>query len=419
MKKKIWGLFFCLGISTGLAAQNLLPNGDFEFVIADRNCNDPIKAFQQLEAWYPLDASPDLFNNNCPFDENNSVFWDNSLAAYEGKRFAGLSSRWNSNSTYVSEGIAVKLERPLEAGRPYFFEMAIRNRGGYQGFDEAISNCNLRPEKHIDLYTATDSIFIENNFANGSASINAQLVAILQSEAVQSRVEGGWTIVSACFTAKGGEQYFAIVMPLGTFGTLPACAGTVASGVFRSFYYHLDALQLTTTPSTLSIEVQKCEQQPLEINLNELIDTTLFKVLRFEWADGSMLSKRQLNQPGQYAIRAILECAAIPIELQLQDVRCTPDIYAPNIFSPNFDGFNDRFKIQLGTVGTITTYHLQIFDRWGNIIFQTTDEQAFWDGTANGQPLATGAYSWQLQFTIETLLGEQAVKKSGTVVLTQ
>ena len=71
-------------------------------------------------------------------------------------------------------------------------------------------------------------------------------------------------------------------------------------------------------------------------------------------------------------------------------------IYIPNVFSPNGDGINDLFLISAGpAVDEIDL--LQIFDRWGNLIFEArhfppNDPVFAWDGSFNGKPLDPGVF---------------------------
>ncbi len=67
--------------------------------------------------------------------------------------------------------------------------------------------------------------------------------------------------------------------------------------------------------------------------------------------------------------------------------------FAPNSFTPGEDGKNDEW----GLVGleNLTSYKLQIFNRWGEIIFSSTDETETWDGKHEGIFVPTGVYSWR------------------------
>lgn len=65
-------------------------------------------------------------------------------------------------------------------------------------------------------------------------------------------------------------------------------------------------------------------------------------------------------------------------------------------FTPNGDGLNDVFKPQgAGVKG----YQLTIFNRWGQIVFSTTDVNLGWDGTIDGTPVATDVYFYQCDMT--------------------
>ena len=57
-------------------------------------------------------------------------------------------------------------------------------------------------------------------------------------------------------------------------------------------------------------------------------------------------------------------------------------IYIPNAFTPNNDGLNDGFKAE--GVG-IAQFKLQVFDRWGKMIFESDDINKGWDGSVNGK----------------------------------
>jgi len=89
---------------------------------------------------------------------------------------------------------------------------------------------------------------------------------------------------------------------------------------------------------------------------------------------------------------------------------CIP-LYAPNAFTPNNDNINDFFEIK---TENITAFNLLIFNRWGEVIFQSKDPSNLWDGTYKGQACPTGIYTWQLEYSI----GKEPEKKAaGRVTL--
>ena len=68
----------------------------------------------------------------------------------------------------------------------------------------------------------------------------------------------------------------------------------------------------------------------------------------------------------------------------------------PNAFTPNGDGKNDYFRIFGTPPENITKYNFQIYDRWGQRIFSTTNIEEGWDGTSKGQYCPAGVYVWEI-----------------------
>lgn len=65
-------------------------------------------------------------------------------------------------------------------------------------------------------------------------------------------------------------------------------------------------------------------------------------------------------------------------------------IIMPNVFTPNFDSINDVFRPRLDE---ITEMGFSIYNRYGNLIFETKRLNGFWDGrTTSGEPCTDGVY---------------------------
>jgi gliding motility-associated-like protein len=91
--------------------------------------------------------------------------------------------------------------------------------------------------------------------------------------------------------------------------------------------------------------------------------------------------------------------------------RC--DIWFPNAFSPDGNGVNDYFKVL--TDIRLIDFYLQVFDNWGQKLFETHDPKTGWDGKIKGVLAKPGNYAWQCSYR---KTGEAApVKKKGTVML--
>jgi gliding motility-associated-like protein len=88
-------------------------------------------------------------------------------------------------------------------------------------------------------------------------------------------------------------------------------------------------------------------------------------------------------------------------------------IYVPNTFSPNGDGQNDVLRV-LGP-GVASVKQFRVFNRWGQIIFDTKDTNTGWDGTYNGVELNPGVYMYYMD--VECINGQHSVKKGDITLL--
>lgn len=80
-------------------------------------------------------------------------------------------------------------------------------------------------------------------------------------------------------------------------------------------------------------------------------------------------------------------------------VDCNCQVFVPNSFSPNNDGINDLFGVEDECV--INGFAFSIFDRWGNLIFSSTDINFAWDGKLpTGQSTQDGVYVWKMKYQV-------------------
>ena len=92
------------------------------------------------------------------------------------------------------------------------------------------------------------------------------------------------------------------------------------------------------------------------------------------------------NDPGSYTVQLIVTNTFGCTDTAYNDVIVLPEytLYVPNAFTPlNNDGINDTFMPQ-GVGIDPNDFELSIFDRWGSLIYKTTDVNKGWDGRANG-----------------------------------
>ena len=104
---------------------------------------------------------------------------------------------------------------------------------------------------------------------------------------------------------------------------------------------------------------------------------------------------------GQYLVELVAESDGGCVDSVSQTV-IVEDIlifYVPNTFTPDGDEFNQDFKPVIASGVDIYDYHLTIFNRWGEILFESYNTENGWDGTYGDRGLVDdGVYVWQLEF---------------------
>jgi gliding motility-associated-like protein len=96
------------------------------------------------------------------------------------------------------------------------------------------------------------------------------------------------------------------------------------------------------------------------------------------------------------------------VRLLIQD----EELLIPTAFSPNKDGSNDIFRVKNTN---LSQFQLQVFNRWGEKVFETTDADEGWDGTFRDEPQELGVYVWKAEYKLN---GAPSVKfASGNLTL--
>ena len=114
-----------------------------------------------------------------------------------------------------------------------------------------------------------------------------------------------------------------------------------------------------------------------------------------------------------YQLTAISKggCKAMD-EIQINVYKIAPGFYVPSGFTPNNDGNNDVIKPILMGMRSLKLF--RIYNRWGQLLFTTSEKGKGWDGTFKGSQQDPGTFVWMAEGV--TYLGEN-LKKQGTVVL--
>ena len=91
-------------------------------------------------------------------------------------------------------------------------------------------------------------------------------------------------------------------------------------------------------------------------------------------------------------------------------------MFVPNSFTPNSDGKNELFKPVYYC--DMADYNLKVFNRWGELIYTTSDKEAGWDGRLNNRQVQSGIYMYVVNYTpLIKAKSVDRVTKTGSVMV--
>jgi gliding motility-associated-like protein len=150
-----------------------------------------------------------------------------------------------------------------------------------------------------------------------------------------------------------------------------------------------------------------CEKDFMELEVHT-DGTSIF------WKTGSTDNPITIYKSGVYLVTAFLGNCEDTASYTVEECPCLA--YIPNAFTPNGDGTNDVFRPSLSCYETLKLYKLSIYDRWGNLIFWSSDYATGWDGTTyKGGGCAEGVYNAVIEYT--TSKNEHVVKNIAITLL--
>lgn len=132
--------------------------------------------------------------------------------------------------------------------------------------------------------------------------------------------------------------------------------------------------------------------QPMDLHARKIGDSVL-------WSPGLFLDNISTYDPvfqgvseQLYLIALKTNSGCLTIDTQLIKTVDRVEVYVPNAFTPNNDGLNDLLRPTL--MGVKTLKYFKIFNRWGQLIYQTSTAHEGWDGTLRGAPQLSQVYAW-------------------------
>jgi gliding motility-associated-like protein len=165
--------------------------------------------------------------------------------------------------------------------------------------------------------------------------------------------------------------------------------------VSREGKYILTAANTCGTASdTVAVSVH--QPRPIELQPDTAIcqsDTLLLDAgpaASYRWQDGSVGRHHQVTEAGTYSvsITGAYNCSNTD-SVRVTARGCAGELFIPNAFTPNNDELNDGFRVYGENVQSL---HIRIFNRWGELVFESRSSSSSWNGTYKGQPATEGVY---------------------------
>ena len=114
------------------------------------------------------------------------------------------------------------------------------------------------------------------------------------------------------------------------------------------------------------------------------------------WSDGSTNQTIDINTSGQYSVLLTNNFGCTSNSVFNIGLNCPAQLAMPNAFTPDGDGLNDLFLPRYSKIGS---YHIYIYNRWGQLLYETDKLYQGWDGTYQGVKCQTGVYVGMAEYS--------------------
>lgn len=221
-------------------------------------------------------------------------------------------------------------------------------------FQVSVTNIGCRAE--------SDSFFVslygQSSVDFGSDSLLCELATLLLDATQQHPAQYFWQDASTntTYTVYEDGEYWVVI----TDNCLGA-SDTINIGYLNDFTVNLG-------PDTML-----CEGKTLTLS-------TAVPYCNYLWQDGSTQPTYLVRGPGMYSVEVSNRCFSHWDAVNVDYEHCAQEIYLPNAFTPNNDGKNPVFLPIFSYPDEIEEYRMEIYNRWGTLVFRTEEKTFGWDG---------------------------------------
>jgi len=163
---------------------------------------------------------------------------------------------------------------------------------------------------------------------------------------------------------------------------------SIFSGCIRK-----DSVFIRVDSTGLLLQALPSIQDTLECGKELLLEAPRLTDADYLWSDQTADPQLVVSEKGIYDLMISTVCADVMLRYVIAESSCKCQFFAPNVITPNGDGYNDQFTIEYGD--DIEAVVLEIYDRWGKKIFQTRKTDAVWEV---GNAVHAGVYFWKLKY---------------------
>jgi gliding motility-associated-like protein len=395
--KKITVLFICVSSFLFLNGQNIIKNGGFEEY---NTCpTEPSSMITQnsLKDWMSLSINkPAEYENFCGFFDRitnppraHSGNGRVSLLCYgyENYMWADGTVSFNDIRQYIQSKMVEKMQKDKIYFAQYFVSV------GYNAEFIADYSLHFSPtlipqqtNKRMDF----SPLLLKPHITSDSI-ITRRLV---------------WTEINGCYTAKGDEEYVVVGNFKTDDSTRHVKIGGDKEGIMAANFDDISVVQVDKFPNK---DIVLCEKKD-SINL-----INFCPMCQFKSANGDTSTAFVASNTGEFKFTATFDKCKFKKEFTVKVEDCVNyDVFVPNIFSPNEDGNND--VLQLGVPSVFEYQKLQIFDRWGRVLFTSKTKTEEWDGTFDGKQLNPGVFMYVFKYK-DTRTGEEKTKVGDVTII--
>jgi gliding motility-associated-like protein len=321
--------------------------------------------------------------------------------------------KYSSLSVAICEGDSIFLQGEYRKETGVYFDTIFN--GSSNGCDSVIETSLMvfpKVTNLVDIFLCPDdSVLLEGRFQTAEG-VYYDTIFNGSSNGCDSVIITNLFQKKPTFNVQSFHECegFSIAVGSNTYST---------SGIYKDIVNGCDTiitqLNIYDTPDFSFIQV--------EDTCNEGKGSVVGKVISgkspfaYSWNTGSTDSVIYNLKSGTYSLTVIDSngcLSADTTEVGNINVGCNLLLFVPNAFSPNGDGSNDVFKVSNQHLSKI---NVQIFNRWGEEIFRSTDVNFAWDGTYKGHFCPDGIYTVIIHYETHLESGKKYLYKGNLHLL--